>query len=121
MKFNSIDEVQKANISSSNLWILGIEDYDTLIDNIHTNFLNSPPTAFISFPSAKSKKTKHELYQTAEIISFVSYDMFSSWVDIPHYKRKKNPEYQKLKGKHIIGNKNYYHCSKLNFHIYKIK
>lgn len=80
----------KLGFSGKNIWICGGYDHDKI--QKENDILTEAKSCFLSFPSLKSRDGYNH---TAEIISFVNYDIFRNWENSVW--RNRDEEYYKLK------------------------
>ncbi|MEM7184777.1 MAG: NAD(P)/FAD-dependent oxidoreductase [Spirochaetota bacterium] len=88
------DNPNKLGFHGENHWIYNSYDHNTTVKEQENWFAEGkePPVAYLSFPSLKNPEAKSH---TADIITFMDYDIFAKWKDLPW--KKRGEEYKQFK------------------------
>jgi len=81
-------------LNGGNIWIYDSYDHNKNFANRNLSIEGKPQLAYVSFPSVRSGT---EIEHTAEIISFMDYEVFAKWADNPC--KKRGEDYEDLKNK----------------------
>jgi len=81
-------------VQGENFWIFTSYDFEQMYARRNDALTGNPAFAYISFPSLKAPLAKAH---TAEIITFVDYQPFAPWANLPW--KRRGPQYEALKQK----------------------
>ncbi|MCB1156487.1 MAG: NAD(P)/FAD-dependent oxidoreductase [Leptospiraceae bacterium] len=88
------DDPRKLGFNGENHWIYSSYEHDKVVTEKKNWYEEGgePPVAYLSFPSLKNPEAKSH---TADIITFMDYEVFARWKDLPW--KKRGEEYESLK------------------------
>jgi phytoene dehydrogenase-like protein len=88
------DDPQKLGFRGENYWIYGSNDHEINYSQRNKVLDGNPAGLYMSFPSLKNPEANS---YTGEAISFVDYEPFMKWKELPW--KKRGEEYESLKSK----------------------
>lgn len=95
--FFAVDmDLRAAGLDSGNFWLYDHEDVDQLYRLGQSDYVltaEQPPSMFLTVTTLKDPSKMHHGHHTCEAFTFVSYDAFEKWAQVP----RRPAEYEALK------------------------